>query len=134
VICEANKKFAESGRECIALQLENGKIVTGKATNLLSAASSVVLNAIKELAGVDDGVYLLGDGVLEPVCDFKRKIYGDNGVRLNLYDVLSALALCAKTNILAQKAYSKLSELAYTEAHSSHILDQLFDQSVGFGV
>jgi uncharacterized protein (UPF0371 family) len=123
VIAMAQKSYENSGRASVAIELDGGRVVCGKTTDLLTCASSSVLNSLKVLAGIEDGVYLLGQNVLEPVCEFKRKIYGDKCVRLNLYDVLSSLALSARTDHLAERAFSKLSELAYAEAHSSHILD-----------
>ena len=73
VIDEANKTYNETNRNCIAIELDNGKIITGKKTKLLSPASSLILNAIKELTKIPDDVDLLSPSVLEPITKYKNK-------------------------------------------------------------
>ena len=65
---------------------------------------------------------MLEEKILNPICNIKRKLNGDNSLKLNLYDVLSALALCAQTDSLAKQAYDQLDNLAMCDAHASHML------------
>ncbi len=120
VIDEANKTFEETGRNCIAIELDNGKIITGKKTKLLSPASSLILNAIKELTKIPDDVDLLSPSVLEPITKYKNKI-SDNV--LNLQELIIALSICSVTNPIVNKALNNLSKLENCDAHSSYILE-----------
>lgn len=39
-----------------ALELPDGRIVTGRTSELLGPSAAVLLNALKELGGIDDSV------------------------------------------------------------------------------
>lgn len=106
----------------IALELPNGKIITGKRTELLSPASSVILNAIKELTNIPDEVYLLSPSILEPILKLKPKKTGNRHQLLSLQEVLIALSICSVTNPIVEKAISKLSKLKGLEAHSTFMV------------
>ena len=51
----------------MAIKLNNGKIITGKETELLSAPSAMVINAIKVLSKIPDDIDLLSPYILEPI-------------------------------------------------------------------
>ncbi|MBQ8468541.1 MAG: DUF1846 domain-containing protein [Clostridia bacterium] len=121
VIFAANNKFMQTGFASVAIELSNTSIVTGRETDLLSAASSAVLNCLKEITDIDDDVYLLGDEVCKTICELKSLISG-GAQKLDIYDTLCALAICSATNKLAKKAFDAIGELKLTDAHSSHIL------------
>ena len=122
VIQSAKNKFAQSGKPSVAIELPNTSIICGRETELLSASSAAVLNSLKEIAHIDDNIYLLGEDVLKPICELKRRLSGDDSQKLNLYDVVSALSICSTRDIVAKKAYEKLPELALADAHSSHMI------------
>ena len=123
----AIEKSKQYSCPAIALQLENGKIVTGR-QNLMDAASGAVINAIKELAGIGDEVHLMSRVVLDPIIRTKQDYLGGHSSILNLEEVLIALSICAATNPTAELALSKLKYLRGCEAHSSCILT---DQDAG---
>lgn len=104
----------------IAIELPNGKIVTGKKTELLSPASSVIINAIKELTNIPDEVYLLSPSVLEPILKLKPK--NNESHSLNLAEVLIALSICSVTNPIVETALQNLSKLNGCEAHASFMV------------
>ena len=113
------KKEKEHGLPIIALKV-NRKIITGKQTDLLTPAGSVVLNAIKYLSKIPDDIYLLSPSVMEPILKLKKEMaIGD---RLTLSEVLTALSISSVTNPLAAKAMSNLSKLDSCEAHASYIV------------
>jgi uncharacterized protein (UPF0371 family) len=56
VVDAALKRAQETDGPAAALQLHDGRIITGKTSNLLGAASSMLLNALKELAGIEPAV------------------------------------------------------------------------------
>lgn len=104
-----------------AIELRDGSIVTGKNSSLMHAASSLVLNAIKKLAGIPDHIHLLSIGVLESIGRLKQNILGSSAVSLNLDEILIALSISAATNPAAQMAMEKLKDLNGCEAHMTHI-------------
>ncbi len=106
----------------VAIQLRDGKIVTGKRSVLLSASSAAVLNALKYLANIDDKIPLISRGVIEPIQELKVNILKNQNPKIRLEEILVALAIQANTNPLAELAMSKLKELDGLEAHSSTIL------------
>lgn len=55
--CE--KSEAYGGEPASAIELPNGKIVTGRTTDLLGSSSAMLLNALKELAGIPDEIHLI---------------------------------------------------------------------------
>ncbi len=121
VINVANNKSRNENIPVIALQLPNGKIVTGKKTDLLSPASSLILNALKELTHIPDEVYLLAPNVLEPILNIKPRTNRETN-SLNLEEVLIALSICSVTNPMAEKALKNLEKLNGCEAHASFMV------------
>ncbi len=113
------KKKKEKGLPVIAMKI-NRKILTGKQTNLLTPAGSVVLNAIKYLSNIPDDIYLLSPTILEPILSLKKEM--GTGDRLTLSEVLTALSICSVTNPLAAKAISCLAQLKNSEAHATYIV------------
>ena len=113
------KKEKENGLPVIAIKIGK-KILTGKQTELMTPAGTVVLNAIKELSKIPDDIYLLSPNVLEPILKLKKEL--NTGDRLNLSEVLTALSICSVTNPLAAKALSNLSKLRNSEAHATYIV------------
>ena len=122
VVAPALKKAEESGCDAMAVELHDGRIVTGRTTNLMGAASAVILNSIKVLAGIRDEILLMSPLVLEPILKLKRDYLGSHQNKLTLQEVLVALSICAATSPVAQLALSKLPELRGCEAHSVHML------------
>ena len=97
------------------------KILTGKQTDILTPASSVILNAIKYLSKIPDDIKLLSPKVLEPMLKLKKEMH--TGTRLTLPEVLTALSICSSTNSMAEKALNVLDKLKDCEAHSTYIVD-----------
>ena len=122
VVDPALEKSKASGVAATAIQLPNGQVVTGKASNLMSASSSCVLNAIKVLAGIDDSLMLISPVVLEPILKLKINILGSRSSVLKVDDVLAALAITAATNTMTARAMEELPTLRDCEMHSTTML------------
>ena len=120
VIKPALDKRDKDGDPVISLKLGK-KIITGKQTELLTPASSVILNAIKLLSKIPDDINLLSPKVLEPMLKLKDEL--NNGNRLTLPEVLTALSICSATNAMTEKALSCLSKLKDCEAHATYIVN-----------
>ena len=118
----AKNKKEKTGKKVVALELENGKIITGKETELLSPAGSLILNCIKELSGIEDDVDLLSPSVLKPILKLKKE-YLNNSSILNLNDVLVALSICSVTNPIVEKALKKLNKLNNCDAYATYIIE-----------
>ncbi len=104
-----------------ALQLPGGEIVTGYNSTVLHAASSLVLNAAKKLAGIPQDIDLLPPFVLTSLINFKKDILRGAPVSLDLEETLIALAIGATANPSASAALQKLKELSGCEIHLSHM-------------
>jgi len=104
-----------------AIALKDATIVTGSNSPLLHAASSLVLNAIKHLAGIPDKIKLLPDYIMNSVRNLKTEILNEKTISLDLEETLIALTVSATTNPAAQLAMEKLKELHNCEVHMTHI-------------
>ncbi len=125
VVAAANKRAEDSGAPAAALQLPDGTIVTGKTSSLLGASAAVLLNALKQVSGIDDDVQLISPAIIAPVQHLKVDYLGNHNPRLHTDEVLIALAISAVTSEPAAKALEHLGELSGCEAHSTVILTQV---------
>ncbi|MBR1815554.1 MAG: DUF1846 domain-containing protein [Lachnospiraceae bacterium] len=129
VVAAALKKAEETGNPAVAMQLEDGRIITGKTIDLLGSSSVLLLNVLKELAGIPDEIELISPTVIEPIQRLKIKHLGNHNPRLHTDEVLIALSICAVTNPTAELAMQQLSKLKGLEAHSTVILSKVDEQS-----
>jgi uncharacterized protein (UPF0371 family) len=104
-----------------AIELADATIVTGKNSPLLHAASSLILNAAKHLAGIPDSMHLLPPAITESLGRLKKDVLKGREVSLNLDETLIALGISASGNPAAQAAVEKLSELRNCEVHITHM-------------
>jgi uncharacterized protein (UPF0371 family) len=104
-----------------AIELDEGSIIIGYNSTLMHAASSLVLNAVKHLAGIPEKIKLLPNTITDSVRNLKTSILNEHSVSLDLEETLIALSISAATNSAAQLAIEKLTELRTCEAHMTHI-------------
>ena len=104
-----------------AIELKDGTVITGKNSPLMHAASSLILNAIKHLAGIPDKIHLLSPNITASIGTLKRDILNGKAESLNLDETLVALSISSTTNPSAQMAMEKLKELTGCEMHLTHI-------------
>ena len=104
-----------------ALQLRDGRIVTGKNSSLMHASSSLVLNSIKRLAEIPQHIDLLSPNTITSVANLKKDILGQPAISLDLEEALIALSISATTNPTARLAMGHLKGLAGCEVHLTHI-------------
>ncbi|MEG1972756.1 MAG: DUF1846 family protein, partial [Oscillospiraceae bacterium] len=122
VVEPALKKSKKSGASAVAIELSNGEIVTGKASQLMNSTSSCILNSVKVLAGISDDMLLISPIVLEPIIRLKKEVLGSRYPVLTAEEVLIALSISAATNPTAAMAVEELRQLRGCEAHSSDII------------
>ena len=111
----------ETDGPAVAIELADGRIVTGKTTTLLGASTAALLNALKVLGGINDEIHLLPPAVLEPLCHLKTEVLGGHNPRLHADEILIALTLSAATNPAADLAMKQLPKLRGAEAHGTVI-------------
>ena len=118
----ALEKAEETGKNCVAYELLDGTIITGRASDIMSATSSATINAIKHLSGIPDDVKLIPAEVLVPMLKLKREVLGSRTSALKLDDVLLALTISMATNPTVSKALDQLPQLRGCDLHSSVML------------
>ncbi len=125
VVDAALRRAEQTGDTACAIQLTDGRIVTGKTSDLLGASSGALLNALKAIAGIDDEIHLISPDVIEPLQGLKLNHFGSKNPRLHTDETLIALSICAANDAVAKKALEGLNALKGAEAHSSVLLSQV---------
>ena len=118
-----------TGEPAMAIELPDGKVITGKTSDLMGASCAALLNSLKYLAGIADQVDLISPTVLQPITHLKVEHLGNRNPRLHTDEMLIALSMCAVTNPTADLAMEYLSSLKGAEVHSTVILSQV-DENV----
>lgn len=127
----ALSREAESGNHpAAAIELEDGTIVSGKTSDLLGAASAMLLNALKSLAGIDHKYHVLSPLAIEPIQKLKTEYLGSKNPRLHTDEILIALSSSAAHNELAALALEQLPRLQGCEAHSTVLLSAIDEQTL----
>lgn len=124
VIEKAIEREEREHKNIVAIELPNGKIITGKESELLSAASAAIINVLKEITNIPDDIYLLSPSMLEGIFKTKQNTSYRTSYCLNVQEVLIALSICSSTNPIIEKMISKIGELRGCEAHSTYMIEQ----------
>jgi uncharacterized protein (UPF0371 family) len=136
-VLAALKKADETGAPAVAIELDDGRIVTGKTSSLLGAASSLLLNALKRVAGIPKDHYVVSDAALEPICRLKTEHLRSHNQRLHSDDTLIALSISSATNEEAARVIEAADELRGCDAYFSVIIsptDEKLYRSLGINV
>ncbi len=121
----ARDRAEETGGPAVAIELGDGRIVTGRTTDLLGASSAALLNALKTLADINDSIPLISPSIIEPIQKLKVSTLGNRNPRLHTDEVLIALSISATTNPLSHLAMQQLEKLKHCDVHSSVILSDV---------
>ncbi len=124
VIAAAKERSDRIGMPVMAIELEDGRIITGRQSNEMSAAAAATLNAIKALAKLPDELHLISPNVMEPIMSLKGGTLQLSNTMMTLHEVLMALAVSAASNEVVAFAMSKLKQLKGCEAHCTHMVGQ----------
>lgn len=122
VVDAALERAEATNAPAAALELPDGHIVTGKTSSLLGASAALLLNALKELAGIDHDRHVISPSAIEPIQKLKVDYLGSQNPRLHTDEVLIALSISAATDRQAQKALEQLPKLKGCQAHTSVML------------
>ena len=126
----------ETGYPAGAIQLPNGEIITGKTTDLLGCASSLLLNALKKLADIED-VEVISDQAIQPISKLKTKVFRSKNPRLHSDETLLALSSSSSSNIRAAKMIDAVGKLKGCDSFFSVIVsntDEQLYKSLGINV
>jgi uncharacterized protein (UPF0371 family) len=104
-----------------ALELPDGSMVTGRNSPLMHAASSLILNAAKHLAGIPDKIHLLAPSIVQSIGHVKQDILRMGQISLDLEETIVALSISATSNPAAQLAVEQLQSLRGCEVHMTHM-------------
>lgn len=129
-VVEEAKKRSEmtEGKPAVAIELPDGTVVTGKTGDLLGAASSALLNALKAIANIDHEIDLVSANSISPIQTLKTEYLGSKNPLLHTDEILIALSTSAATNKLAARALEAIPMLKGCDAHSTVILSSVDDK------
>ena len=130
-------KEEQTGAPAGAMVLPDGSLVTGRTSDLLGAASSLLINALKRMAGVDDEVYVIGNEALQPICHLKTEHLLSKNPRLHSNEMLIALSISSATDPLAARVIEAASTLRGCDAFFSVIIsaaDEKLYRTLGINV
>lgn len=114
----------------MAIELEDGTILTGRGSDLMNASAALILNAIKYLGNIPDEMHLISRTILDPIVELKSQILSSKNNSLSCQEVLEALSICAVTNPSAAYALGKISELKGCQAHSTVMMTKDDEQTL----
>ncbi|MCR5398732.1 MAG: DUF1846 domain-containing protein [Lachnospiraceae bacterium] len=129
VVGAALSREEQTGHPAASIELPDGTLMTGKTTDLLGASAAVLLNALKEMAGIDHKLHLVSPEAIEPIQRLKTGYLGSRNPRLHTDEILIALSISAATNKMAEMALKQIPNLKGLEAHSSVLLSSVDEQT-----
>ena len=131
VVAAAKQKAELTNGPAAAISLPDGSIVTGKTTPLLGACAAMLLNALKKCAGLPDDLKVISPEIIEPIQHLKVEHLGNHNPRLHTDEILIALTISANTDENAEKCMEQLAQLNQCEMHSTVILSQIDEKTLG---
>lgn len=114
-----------TGAPAAALELDDGRIITGKTSDLLGASAALLLNTLKELAEIPHETHVISPASIEPIQKLKTAYLGSKNPRLHTDEVLIALSSSAAISDVAKKALEQLPKLKGCQVHSSVMLSSV---------
>ena len=121
-VVAARQKAEETGSASMAMELPDGRIITGKTSSLFGPSASVIINAIKTLAGIDDKTDLIDESYVRCIQNLKVNNLGNQNPRLHSDEVLIALSMISLNSPIAKKAMESLDGLRGSEGHCTVVL------------
>lgn len=113
-----------------AIELANGKVITGRSSSRMVASAAMLLNAIKFMAGIEDEALIIAPEILNNMRSMNTNKLNKERSGLNCEEVLLALAITSMTRPDAKKAYDHLDDLKGMKAHCTAILSERDEQTL----
>ena len=121
VACGDSAKGNENVVCGAAMELPDGSLVTGVNSPLMHAASCLIINAMKHLAGIPERLHLLSPNIIQSIARLKQDVLKRKTISLDLEETLVALAIASTANPTAELAMSQLRSIRGCEMHMTHI-------------
>ncbi len=105
------RAYAERKRDCdkrymnvvvMAIEMDDGKMITGRSSRRMVAAAAALLNSIKYLSGISDDLHLISPDILTRIQELKTEVLHSEKTSLNCEEILTALTISAATNPSAE--------------------------------
>lgn len=125
VVDAALERAENTGAAAAAIELPDGKILTGKTSNLLGPSAALILNALKDLAGIDHNLHVISPTAIEPIQKVKTQYLGSKNPRLHIDEILIALSISSAANPATQLAMEQLPKLKGCQVHTSVMLSSV---------
>ena len=125
VIAAAKKRAEETGLPAVAIEMNDGTLITGKTSDLLGSSAAALLNALKYEAKIDPDLHMVAPSAIEPIQTLKTQYLGSKNPRLHTDEILIALSMSAAENPMALTALSQLPHLKGCEVHSTVLLSSV---------
>jgi len=113
---KGNKKFY-----CGSAIDIDGKIITGKNSELLHSESACIINTLKYLSNIPDDILLLPEAIIKNIKELKKRTIKKENPSLDVNEILIALAISTAINPSAQKCFNNLHLLKNCEMHTTHL-------------
>ena len=111
-----------TGSPAGAMILPDGSVVTGKTSTRLGCASSLLMNALKSVSGIDMDLEIISDDAIEPISKLKTHYLGSKNPRLHTDETLMALSITSAMSESASRALAGLGQLRGCDAFFSVII------------
>ena len=121
----ARERAARSGRPASAIELADGTIITAETSDLLGPSAALILNAVKHLAGIDHGIKLIPQEMIEPIQKTKTEYLRSRNPRLHTDEVLVALSVLSTDVDNCRRALEQLPRLQGCQVHSTVMLGEV---------
>jgi uncharacterized protein (UPF0371 family) len=128
-VARALLKEELTGKPAMAIELPDGRTVTGRTSDLLGPASAALMNALKLCAEIPDELELVESSAIEPIQTLKTRYLGGHNPRLHSDETLIALSVSASVSERARLAMEQLPALQGAQAHSTVLMSSV-DESV----
>lgn len=125
VVEAARKREEETGKPAVAIELDDGTIITGKTTSLLGPSSAAILKCLKHFAGIEKDVKVVAPSAIEPIQGLKTEYLGSKNPRLHTDEILIALCVSASENETAKLTVNQIPKLKGCEVHSTCLLSSV---------
>ncbi len=125
VVGPALERQALTGHPAASICMSDGRIITGKTSDLLGAMAACLMNTLKEYAGIPHEEHLISAEAIRPIQTLKTKYLGGHNPRLHSDEMLIALSISAASDPHARLALDQLPKLRDCEAHSTVILSSV---------
>ena len=125
VTVAATQRRDRCDRNCAAIELADGTIITSETSDLLGPSAALILNATKHLAGIDHSIKLIPQAMIEPIQTTKVKYLGGHNPRLHTDEVLVALSVVSQADENCRRALAELPRLRGCQVHSTVMLSEV---------